>query len=158
MSYPGFDVIDAREGSPTRPSLAPLLDAVARLCVGAPRQLLLFDTLEEMRARWERETAGRFFSRRCPLLLGLGAIAYWALTAARSTPRARRADRGSSRSAGADVGDGRLRIAKAEGRPAGVEGSVFRYDVDAQAGRCSRRRRRRPGSVQRSAACASSAI
>ena len=29
-----------------------------------------------------------------------------------------------------DVGDGRLRIAKAEGRPPGVEGSVFRYELE----------------------------
>ena len=29
-----------------------------------------------------------------------------------------------------DVGDGRLRIAKAEGRPPGVEGSVFRYGLE----------------------------
>ncbi len=125
--YPGFDLIDGREGGPlTQP--AALLDAVARRCVGRPRQLLLFDTLEAMSARWGRETTGRFFSRCCPLLLGLGAIAYWALTAARSTPVLRRQIDGITQCV-FDVGDGRLRIAKAEGRPPGVEGSVFRYGV-----------------------------
>jgi transcriptional regulator with XRE-family HTH domain len=125
--YPGFDVIDAREGGPLAQPGA-LLDAVARHCVGKPRQLLLFDSLEIMSARWGRETAGRFFSRCCPLLLGLGAIAYWSLTAARHTPVLRRQIEGITQCV-LDVGDGRLRIAKAEGRPPGVEGSVFRYHV-----------------------------
>src|SRR4029079_19478364 len=87
-AFPGFDVIDAREGT----ALAqprPLLYAVARHCVGQPRQVLLFDSLEHMSRRWGRETAGAFFARGCPLLLGLGAIAYWALTAARHTPAPR---------------------------------------------------------------------
>ncbi len=125
--YPGFEVIDAGAGGPLAQPGA-LLDAVARHCVGKPRQLLLFDSLEIMSARWGRETAGRFFSRCCPLLLGLGAIAYWSLTAARHTPVLRRQIEGITQCV-LDVGDGRLRIAKAEGRPPGVEGSVFRYDV-----------------------------
>jgi transcriptional regulator with XRE-family HTH domain len=127
-AFPGFDVIDAREGT----ALAqprPLLDAVARHCVGKPRQLLLFDSLEHMSRRWGRETAGAFFARGCPLLLGLGAIAYWALTAARHTPVLRRQIEGITQCV-LDVGDGRLRIAKAEGRPPGVEGSVFRYELE----------------------------
>ena len=82
-----------------------------------------------MSARWGRETAGRFFSRCCPLLLGLGAIAYWSLTAARHTPALRRKIEGITQCV-IDVGDGRLRIAKAEGRPPGVEGSVFRYELE----------------------------
>ena len=32
-------------------------------CVGKPRQLLLFDSLEHMSRRWTRETAGAFFAR-----------------------------------------------------------------------------------------------
>ena len=127
-SFPGFEVIDAREGTPLAQP-RPLLDAVARHCVGKPRQLLLFDSLEHMSRRWTRETAGAFFARGCPLLLGLGAIAYWALTAARHTPVLRRQIEGITQCV-LDVGDGRLRIAKAEGRPPGVEGSVFRYQLE----------------------------
>ena len=127
-SYPGFDVIDSRDGGPLAQP-GQLLDAVARRCVGRPRQLLLFDSLELMSGRWGRETAGRFFSRCCPLLLGLGAIAYWSLTAARHTPLLRRQIEGITQCV-LDVGDGRLRIAKAEGRPPGVEGSVFRYQLE----------------------------
>jgi transcriptional regulator with XRE-family HTH domain len=127
-SFPGLEVVDARAGTPLAQP-GPLLDAVARRCVGSPRQLLLFDSLEAMSARWGRETAGRFFARCCPLLLGLGAIAYWSLTAARHTPVLRRKIEGITQCV-LDVGDGRLRIAKAEGRPPGVEGSVFRYELE----------------------------
>ena len=126
-SFPGFDVIDAREGTELAQP-RPLLDAIARRCAGRPRQLLLFDSLEHMSRRWGRETAGAFFARGCPLLLGLGAIAYWALTAARHTPVLRRQIEGITQCV-LDVGDGRLRIAKAEGRAPGVEGSVFRYEL-----------------------------
>src|SRR4051794_15449069 len=126
-AYPGVDLIDAREDGPLAQP-RPLLDAIAERCTGAPRQLLLFDSIEAMSERWGRETAGRFFSRGCPLLLGLGAIAYWSLPAARHTPALRREIEGITQCV-LDVGDGRLRITKAEGRPPGVEGSVFRYDV-----------------------------
>ena len=82
-AYPQLELIDARPGSPLAQP-RPLLDAVAARCAGAARQLLLFDSLEAMSDRWGSETAGRFFSRGCPLLLGLGAIAYWSLPAAES--------------------------------------------------------------------------
>jgi transcriptional regulator with XRE-family HTH domain len=128
-AYPGLELVDARAGSPLAQP-RPLLDAIAERCTGAPRQLLLFDSIEAMSERWGRETAGRFFSRGCPLLLGLGAIAYWSLPAARHTPALRREIEGITQCV-LDVGDGRLRIAKAEGRPPGVEGSVFRYGLAA---------------------------
>ena len=127
-TFPGFEIIDAREGSPLQQP-RPLLDAIARRYAGSPRQLLLFDSLGAMSDRWGRETAGRFFTRGCPLLLGLGAIAYWSLTAARQTPTLRREVEGVTQLV-LDVGDGRLRIVKAEGRRPGVEGSVFRYHLE----------------------------
>jgi transcriptional regulator with XRE-family HTH domain len=126
--FPELEIIDARETS----SLAqprPLLDAIAARCAGSPRQLLLFDSLGAMSDRWGRETAGRFFSRGCPLLLGLGAIAYWSLPAAGHAPTLRREIEGITQCV-LVVGDGRLRIAKAEGRRPGVEGSVFRYRLE----------------------------
>ena len=129
QAYPGFEIIDARaESHISQPR--PLLDAIARRCAGTPRQLLLFDSLGAMSDRWGRETAGRFFSRGCPLLLGLGAIAYWSLPAAGHTPTLRREIEGITQCV-LDVGDSRLRITKAEGRPPGVEGSVFRYGLEA---------------------------
>ena len=128
QSYPGLEIIDARPGSPLAQP-RPLLEAIAGRCAKSPRQLLLFDSLEAMSACWGRETAGLFFARGCPLLLGLGAIAYWSLTAARHTPTLRREIEGITQCV-LVVGDGRLRIAKAEGRPPGVEGSVFRYRLE----------------------------
>ena len=126
--YPGLDVIDARVDGPLAHP-RPLLDAIAARCAGVPHQLLLFDSLEAMSDRWGRETAGTFFSRGCPLLLGLGAIAYWSLPAAAHVPKLRREIEGITQCV-LDVGDGRLRITKAEGRPPGVEGSVFRYGIE----------------------------
>jgi transcriptional regulator with XRE-family HTH domain len=127
--YPGLEIIDARQDGPLAQP-RPLLDAIADRCAGAPRQLLLFDSLEAMSDRWGRENAGRFFSRGCPLLLGLSAIAYWSLPAAGHAPTLRREIEGITQCV-LVVGDGRLRIAKAEGRPPGVEGSVFRYGLEA---------------------------
>jgi transcriptional regulator with XRE-family HTH domain len=127
VSYPGVAILDARPE--TRLAAArPLLDAVARRCAEPGRHLVLFDSLEAMSDRWGRETAGRFFSRGCPLLLGLGAIAYWSLTAARHSPVLRRVIEGITQCV-LVVGDDTVRIAKAEGRPPGVDGSVFRYQL-----------------------------
>ncbi len=128
QAFAGLEIVDARPDSPLAQP-RPLLDAIAKRCAGSPRQLLLFDSLEVMSTRWGRETTGQFFARCCPLLLGLGAIAYWSLTAARHTPVLRRQIEGITQCV-LDVGDGRLRIAKAEGRPPGVEGSVFRYQLE----------------------------
>jgi transcriptional regulator with XRE-family HTH domain len=131
LSYPGVEIIDAGpESALAQPG--PLLDTIARRCAGSPRQLLLFDSVDEMSERWGRETAGRFFTRCCPLLLGLGAIAYWSLTTARCSPTLRREIEGITQCV-LVVGDGRLRVAKAEGRPPGVDGSVFRYELDGGA-------------------------
>ena len=101
-----------------------------------------------MSSRWGRETAGQFFSRGCPLLLGLGAIAYWSLPAAGQAPTLRREIEGITQCV-LVVGDGRLRIAKAEGRPPGVEGSVFRY-ASRKGCPCSQQRPRRRGSARHS--------
>lgn len=127
-SYPELDVIDAGpQSSLGQPR--PLLEELARRCASPRRQLVLFDSLEAMSERWGRDLAGTFFARCCPLLLGLGAIAYWSLTAARHAPALRAEIEGITQCV-LVVGDGRLRIAKAEGRPSGVEGSVFRYSVE----------------------------
>lgn len=127
-SYPGLEVIDARPGG----GLAqprPLLDAIIRRCSTPARHLLVFDSLEAMSDAWGRETAKRFFASACPHLLGLGAIAYWSFVAARHTPALRSEIEGITQCVLA-VGEGRLRIVKAEGRPVGVEGGVFRYRLE----------------------------
>ena len=123
-SYPGFDVLDAHpSGGLAEP--APLLHAVFEQCRGAERNLLLFDGLAAMAERWGADVAARFFATCCPQLLELGAIAYWFMPAADEHVALRRTVEEITQCVFL-VDRDRLRIAKAEGRPPGVEGSVFR--------------------------------
>jgi transcriptional regulator with XRE-family HTH domain len=127
-AYPGFEVIDARAGGPLgRP--APLLQAIYERCDAAPRTLLLFDPLDAMAARWGTDTARAFFVRCCPHLLEVGAIAYWAVGHGAPLAQLRR-DIAEVTQCVFTLSDGRLRIAKAEARGPGVEGSVFRTRIE----------------------------
>jgi transcriptional regulator with XRE-family HTH domain len=126
---PGFELIDARpDGDLAQP--APLLRAIVERCVPEARNLLVFEAMESMIERWGTDAAGRFFSHCCPRLLDLGAIAYWSVPSRERGRRLRRTIEEITQCV-LIVEDSRLRIAKADGRPAGVEGSVFRYsEVD----------------------------
>src|SRR3954469_19030391 len=127
-TYPGFEVLDARAGGPLgRP--APLLQAIYERCDAAPRTLLLFDPLDAMAERWGTDTARTFFVRCCPHLLEVGAIAYWAVGHGAALAQLRR-DVAEVTQCVFTVSDGRLRIAKAEARGPGVEGSVFRTRIE----------------------------
>jgi transcriptional regulator with XRE-family HTH domain len=126
-AYPGFEVIDARAGGPLgRP--APLLQAIYDRCDSAARSVLLFDSLDAMAARWGTDTARAFFVRCCPHLLEVGAIAYWTVGHGAALAPLRR-DVAEVTQCVLSVSDGRLRVAKAEARGPGVEGSVFRMRV-----------------------------
>jgi transcriptional regulator with XRE-family HTH domain len=103
-----------------------LLRAVVERCRHAERNLILFDALDSMIARWSADMAGRFFASCCPQLLELGAIAYWTMPSGDTHAGLRRTVEDVTQCI-LTVGDGRLRIAKAEGRRPGVEGTVFRY-------------------------------
>jgi len=125
--YPGFDVIDGRPGhGHSQPGQ--VLDEVAKWSAQPGARLLLFDSLDAMSAAWGDELAGRFFSRGCPMLLGLGSIAYWSLTVSNHSASVRREIEAVTQCV-LSVGDGRLRVVKAEGRPPGVQGSVYRYEL-----------------------------
>ena len=125
----GFELIDARPaGELAQP--APLLRAIVEHCLRGARSLLLFETMESMIDRWGTEVAARFFSHCCPRLLELGAIAYWSVPSGEGGRRLRRTIEEITQCV-LVVDDSRLRIAKADGRPPGIEGSVFRYrDAD----------------------------
>jgi transcriptional regulator with XRE-family HTH domain len=123
-SYPGFEVLDARPGRPLGRA-APLLHAVYERCDRAERSLLLFDPLDAMAARWGTDTARAFFVRCCPHLLEVGAIAYWSVGHSAALAPLRREISEVTQCVFA-LGEGRMRIAKAEARGPGVEGSVFR--------------------------------
>jgi len=122
-AHAGADVLDARPGSaiadPGR------LLAAVRECARAPRSLMIFDSLDTVSERWGDELAQRFFTRACPMLLDLWAVAYWSLRPSHHSPALRQAIDAVTQCV-LVLGGGRLRIAKAEGRPPGVQGSVFR--------------------------------
>jgi transcriptional regulator with XRE-family HTH domain len=125
--YPGFEVIDGRPGQ-GHSQPGQLLDEVAKWSAQPGARLLLFDSLDAMSGAWGDELAGRFFSRGCPMLLGLGSIAYWSLTVSSHSASVRREIEAVTQCV-LSVGDGRLRVVKAEGRPPGVQGSVYRYEL-----------------------------
>jgi transcriptional regulator with XRE-family HTH domain len=123
-NYQGFEVIDARPRSKLAQPV-PLLRAVFERCQGTERNLLLFDGLEAMAARWGAEVAARFFAHCCPQLLEVGAIAYWSMPASEDHAALRRTVEEITQCLFV-LDQERLRVAKAEGRAPGVEGSVFR--------------------------------
>jgi transcriptional regulator with XRE-family HTH domain len=122
-----FDVVDATAPSELAQP-APLLRALIERCRHGERNLLLFEAMEAMIARWGGDLAGRFFAHCCPRLLELGAIAYWSIPGGDAYRGLRRTIEEVTQCVLA-VSDTRLRVAKADGRPPGVEGSVFRYRV-----------------------------
>jgi transcriptional regulator with XRE-family HTH domain len=126
--YPGFEVIDARPESDLAQPGA-LIQAVRQACSSHLHDLVLFDGLEAMSERWGTKVAQRFFTLSCPLLLELGAIAYWSL-APTAHPQAMLREIHGVTQCVVVLQDGRMRVAKAEGRAPGIEGSVFRYRVE----------------------------
>ena len=125
--WPWIEILDARQGTPvTTPR--DLLSAVRNFCAQERRPLLLFDSLEPLSSRWGMRTASDFFGRCCPMLLDLGAIAYWSVPGA-SQYRTLHRDIEQITQCVIVVGEGRLRISKAEGRPPGTQGQLFRYSV-----------------------------
>lgn len=123
-AYEGFEVLDARPGGKLAQA-PPLLHAVVERCRGTERNLLLLDGLDVMAARWGAEVAARFFATCCPQLLELGAIAYWSMSASDNHVALRRTVEEITQCVFL-LDQERLRVAKAEGRPPGVVGSVFR--------------------------------
>ena len=103
---------------------APLLDAVRRACRPDRTRLLVFDSLDTMAVRWGVDGARRFFVKLLPdAARGRGDRLLVAV--AGRAPRA-----GAARRRGRDAvhhrGPRGRSIAKAEGRPVGVQGSVYR--------------------------------
>src|SRR6266849_5129428 len=125
--WPWIEILDARPGTPIT-SPRGLLGAVREFCVHARHPLLLFDSLEPLSGRWGMRTASDFFGRCCPMLLDLGAIAYWSVPGA-SHYRTLHREIEQVTQCVIVVGEDRIRISKAEGRPPGVQGQLFRYVV-----------------------------
>jgi transcriptional regulator with XRE-family HTH domain len=126
--FPGFQVIDGRPGTELAQPRA-LLNAVHSACRSDQEDILLFDSLEAMADLWGTDAARAFFVQCCPMLLELGAIAYWSISPSAHPQGVRREIEEVTQCVIA-VGDGRVRIAKAEGRPPRVQGAVFRYKAN----------------------------
>ena len=125
--HPRLRVVHAHAGS-SLGSPGSLVDELERRCAGSARALVLFDPLDTMVTRWGSEATRRFFGTCCPRLLELGAIAHWTLDADADPVLRRHVDEVTQ--CVVSVTRDRVRIAKAQGRPPGAEGSVFRYRVE----------------------------
>lgn len=92
---------------------------------------VIIDGLDEMLSRWGAAETARFYQRVCPRLFGVGAIAYW--TSTRSQLPATVLDT-VLRIAQCvfEVGEDRLRVVKAEGRPVKLQGALV--DVERSGG------------------------
>jgi transcriptional regulator with XRE-family HTH domain len=124
---PGVTVLDARPRG-RYGDAAVLETAIIEGARSHPPGYVVVDGLQEFSRRWGAAKAIAFFSRVCPRLFDLGAVAYW---------RAPRAGLGRSfieqitnvTQCVLEIGDGHLRVVKAEGRPASVQGRLLRLEV-----------------------------
>jgi transcriptional regulator with XRE-family HTH domain len=112
-------------GAPAAPG--DLLREIRRHCDARRRTLLLFDSLDAMVDAWGVELTRGFFARCCPMLLELGAIAYWSMDL-RSTPEAVQATVESVTQCVLCLDRHSVRIMKAEGRDPSVTGSLLHWD------------------------------
>ena len=123
----GVTILDARARGPYGDA-AVLETAIIEEARSNPPGYVVIDGLVQFARRWGSAKAVAFFSRVCPRLFDLGAVAYW---------RAPRAELGASfieqvtnvTQCVLEVGGGHLRVIKAEGRPASVQGSLLRLEV-----------------------------
>jgi len=123
----GVTVLDARARGPyAQPAV--LETAIIEGVLANPPGFVVVDGLVHFARRWGAAKAVTFFSRVCPRLFDLGAVAYW---------RAPRGDLGRSfidqvtnvTQCVLELGDGHLRVVKAEGRPAAVQGRLLRLEL-----------------------------
>ena len=106
-----------------------LLREVRRSCDMRQRNLLLFDSLDAMVEAWGVELTRGFFARCCPMLLELGAIAYWSMDL-RHTPETVTATVEAVTQCVLCLERHTVHITKAEGREPTVTGSLLHWDSD----------------------------
>jgi transcriptional regulator with XRE-family HTH domain len=109
---------------------ADLLREIDRLCRLPGPQLLLFGSLDGMVEAWGVDGAGEFFSRCCPLLLDVGAIAYWSMSA-RKTPTFVKDSVQATTQCVLRVDERCVRVEKAEGRDDSATDTVLHWHLEA---------------------------
>jgi transcriptional regulator with XRE-family HTH domain len=119
---PGLSVIHAEQP-------ADLLREIHRLCHPRGHRLLLFESVDSMVRSWGGSGAREFFARCCPLLLEVGAIAYWTMSL-HGTPPAVQDTVHATTQCVLRVDERSLRVIKAEGRDDGVRGAVLHWHED----------------------------
>ena len=128
--FPQLEIVGTSRGcAPVEPG--DLLREIRKRCAAGKRNLLLFESLDGMVHAWGAELARGFFARCCPLLLDVGAIAYWSMdlrempatiqdTVEAVTQCVLRLDKHS------------VRVAKAEGRDRSVRGSLLHWHSEEE--------------------------
>lgn len=124
---PAVTIFDARpRGAYADPSR--LETAIVEAASGTPPGCVVVDGLDRFARRWGQARAVSFFSRVCPRLFDVGALAYW---------RAPRKNLGNAfidqvtrvTQCVLEVVDHHLKVIKAEGRPASIQGRLLRLRV-----------------------------
>jgi transcriptional regulator with XRE-family HTH domain len=125
----GMQVVDAgARGAFAQP--ADLLREVHRLNQPRGHRLILFDSLDAMVQAWGTNRTRDFFARCCPMLLELGAIAYWSMDA-EATPAVVQDTVHAVTQCVLNVDERSVRVAKAEGRDDSVRGTVLHWHQES---------------------------
>ncbi|MGH2808481.1 MAG: helix-turn-helix domain-containing protein [Actinomycetota bacterium] len=121
------EVIEARPGSNMSDPAALEQRIVSEVRNGATR--VVVDGIAPFAERWGLDRAVGFFKRVCPRLFDLGAIAYWRMSRSKLGNAAIDDIRKVTQCV-FEVSPTQLRILKAEGHSALVQGRLFRVSVD----------------------------
>ncbi|KAA3637647.1 MAG: XRE family transcriptional regulator [Armatimonadetes bacterium] len=121
---PGVEMVDGRSGRPHADLLALEREIIRR--GSQPGARIVIRDLDALVRRLGPKAALGFFTRTCPRLFDLGAIAYWRASRPEASPILDGVQRVTQ--CVVDHTAGRLRVVKAEGRPHAV-GRIF--DVEA---------------------------
>ena len=126
---PGLAIVDAAPGGDLAQP-ADLLREIHRRCHPRGHRLVLFESLDSMVRTWGAAGTREFFARCCPMLLEVGAIAYWTMSA-RDTPAAVQETVQAVTQCVLRVDERSIRVIKAEGRDEAVRGSVLHWHEEA---------------------------
>jgi transcriptional regulator with XRE-family HTH domain len=121
------EILDARPGSHMSDPVLLEQTVVTEVRDGATR--VVIDGLAPFARQWGLERAVAFFRRVCPRLFDLGAIAYWRVSRTKLGSTAIDDIRKVTQCV-FELSPKQLRIVKAEGHSALVQGRLFRVSVD----------------------------